>query len=292
MTNASGVYSLELPIGTYTLHATANGCTESADAEVTGSTGGETVVQDFVLFRKLDDFGHACAPIDFDWVETHRPDRAVRRRLRRPPAPALRLHVLRRDVLAGLPLRQRLHQLRAPDQFNAFPTAIPSPLLPNAAIYPLWQDLRIDAASSIGYELVGTAPDRAFVISYDDVKASGASSPISFEVKLWENGAIDLLYGANAANPGDGRNATDRHRERDRHRRAPDRLPRGRSSAPTGPSASARSRRASSRGVVTDSNTGEPIAGATVTATAGRPLGHGPMTPARTGSGYSPGSTP
>ena len=50
---------------------------------------------------------------------------------------------------------------------------------------------------------------RAFVIEYHGVRSFGASGRLTFEIKLSEgpDGAIDLLYGDNAPNPGDGRNA-------------------------------------------------------------------------------------
>ena len=79
-----------------------------------------------------------------------------------------------------------------PDQFNGFPIEIPSESDPNAAIYALWQDLHVDNDGAIKFETVGSAPDRAFVIAYDAVKAGNSSR--SFELKLWENGDIDLLY--------------------------------------------------------------------------------------------------
>ena len=35
-----------------------------------------------------------------------------------------------------------------------------------------------------------------------------ADRVLDFEIKLWEDGTIDMLYGSNPANPGDGRTAT------------------------------------------------------------------------------------
>ncbi len=88
------------------------------------------------------------------------------------------------------------------------PTAIPTAGPPNAAIYPLWMDLYITDVGSIDSQTVGTAPNRAFVVEYTDVRVLGTAALLDFEVKLWENGTIDLLYGSNPANPGDGRVAT------------------------------------------------------------------------------------
>ena len=63
-------------------------------------------------------------------------------------------------------------------------------------------DLYITDVGSIDSETVGTAPNRAFVIEYTDVRVLGASALLDFEIKLWENGTIDLLYGSNPAEPG------------------------------------------------------------------------------------------
>ena len=174
VTNASGDYAMELPIGTYLLRATANGCTESGEAEIVGSVEDEVVDQDFNLFRKLDDFGHACAAIPFDWVD------------------ATGQSALYGDEFAGrlhlpfeFPFYDEAYEqiflsdngymnFLAPEQWNNFPQSIPSTNPPNGAIYALWQNLYLDAGSSIDYELIGSAPDRAFVIAYENVKAFGA----------------------------------------------------------------------------------------------------------------------
>ena len=92
-----------------------------------------------------------------------------------------------------------------PDQFNPLPVGIPSSATPNAAIYLLWQDLVLDTSSAIDYDTIGTAPDRTFVIEYSAMKTG--TSRLTFEVQLHEDGRIDLLYGPNPADPGDGRNA-------------------------------------------------------------------------------------
>ena len=39
------------------------------------------------------------------------------------------------------------------------------------------------------------------------MRPPAATGRVDVEVKLWENGAIDVLYGDNPANPGDGRDA-------------------------------------------------------------------------------------
>ena len=107
----------------------------------------ENITQDFALFRKLDDFGHGCRPIAVRLGRRDGPDGAVRRRVRRPPRPAVRLRVLRRDLLRGVAGRQRLRQLPRPRPVQLLPGRHPVRGPPNAAIYPLWQDLASTPAS-------------------------------------------------------------------------------------------------------------------------------------------------
>ena len=48
-----------------------------------------------------------------------------------------------------------------------------------------------------------------FVLEYNHVRVRGATAPIDFEIKLHEGGeTVDMLFGNNPANPGDGRGAT------------------------------------------------------------------------------------
>ena len=205
-TDSAGHYSLELPIGTFTLSASADGCTETGSAEITSA--GDDVTQDFALFRKLDDFGHACAPTAYDWVDadgqTALIGDEIAGRLRLP----FTFSFYGEDYTQVYPTENGYVNFLAPEPGLFIPTGIPAPSSPNAAIYPLWMDLYITDVGSIDSETVGTAPDRAFVIEYTDVRVLGASALLDFEIKLWENGTIDLLYGSNPPNPGDGRTAT------------------------------------------------------------------------------------
>ena len=263
-TDAAGTYDLVLPIGTYTLRASAGGCTEVGTAEVTLSDA--DVVQDFSLFRKLDNFGHGCRGIAFDWV-----DASVQSALYGDEfAGRLRLP-FDFDFYGATYTQVFLSDngylnFLGPDQYNGFPVAIPNQSPPNAAIYPFWQDLAVDEVASIDYETIGIAPNRAFVIEYSAMQVFGSSSHVSFEVKLWENGNIDMLYGPNAANPGDGRNAGIGIEDAT----GTDAFQFSFLEGLLEPNAAFRYERVPTgviHGVVTDLNDGEPIAGATVSAT-------------------------
>ncbi len=263
---ADGTYALTLPVGGYTLAAGAGGCTETGIAEVVLLDA--DIVQNFSLAQKLDNVGHACAATAFEWVEA-------------PNQTALfgDEFVGRLSLPFDFPFYGETYSqvfitdngyltFAGPDQFNPFPSPIPSSGSPNAAVYALWQDMFLDAQSTISYGVIGTAPDRAFVLEFDDIKPRGASGRLDYEVKLWESGVVDLLYGNNAANPGDGRSGligvenadgTDAFQfsflEQVLGRNQAFRI----STVPTG----------FVQGVVTDANDGQAVVGATVTAQPG-----------------------
>jgi hypothetical protein len=70
---------------------------------------------------------------------------------------------------------------------------------PNGAIYAFWDDLDVDKpAASVRTRLLGTAPNRQFVIEWRNVKFSGDNSVnpkrFDFEIVLHENGTILLQY--------------------------------------------------------------------------------------------------
>ncbi|MEV4621277.1 PQQ-dependent sugar dehydrogenase [Asanoa sp. NPDC049573] len=74
-------------------------------------------------------------------------------------------------------------------------TAIPATGLPNAAIYPYWDDLVQRSGSAIRTKVVGSAPNRQFVIDWFNTGMYGSSSArISAQVVLAENGEIALNY--------------------------------------------------------------------------------------------------
>lgn len=75
-------------------------------------------------------------------------------------------------------------------------SCIPSRGAPNGAIYAFWDDMVVDSpASSVRTELVGTAPNRQFVIEWRNVRFYGDSNRrLSFEIVLSETGEITLQY--------------------------------------------------------------------------------------------------
>ncbi|MFD0823721.1 hypothetical protein ACFQ0D_36590, partial [Micromonospora zhanjiangensis] len=74
-------------------------------------------------------------------------------------------------------------------------TSVPTAALPNAAVYPFWDDLRVWPDSSVRTALVGVAPNRRFVVEWRNIGHYGSSSArLTVEAVLSENGEIAFNY--------------------------------------------------------------------------------------------------
>jgi Concanavalin A-like lectin/glucanases superfamily len=79
----------------------------------------------------------------------------------------------------------------APDSSGLLPTTG----LPNAAAYPFWDDLVVDGSSSVRTAVIGTAPDRQFVVEWRNVRLFyEPTKRITFEVVFFENGQVVFNY--------------------------------------------------------------------------------------------------
>jgi subtilisin family serine protease len=191
--DGAGTYALSLPAGTWTLRGVAGGCTQTVDVDVEVVDG--PVSQDLDLPRKIDDFGHVCAPIDFDWVDAANESSIAGNdtfgRFNLPFAfdfygtSYSRVYVTTNGYVT----------FTDPEYADGFPVTPPVPFDPKPSIFALWQDLEVDDDAHIDTETVGISPDRAFVIEMQDVLAAGKR--VDLQIKLWEDGTIDLLYGDN-----------------------------------------------------------------------------------------------
>jgi hypothetical protein len=72
--------------------------------------------------------------------------------------------------------------------------SLPSATAPNAAIYPFWDDLVVDASASVRTATVGSAPGRAFVVEWRNVLIHGTADRLTFAVAMFENGGIRVQY--------------------------------------------------------------------------------------------------
>ena len=207
ITDGRGRYSLTLPLGVYTLEASKGGClsTDQREVELFRDTRA-----DLALVLLLDDFGHGCELIPYDWEDATLPitvygdDQTGRMPLPFPfsyfGTEYNELFIASNGYLAFEDVFQGFS-----DFFNI---PIPDRIEPNAAIYALWQDLWVVDAAHIDWDVVTVDGQQVLVIEYVNVPRLGSDEGADFEVKLWEDGTIDLLYGANIGNLANGGEAT------------------------------------------------------------------------------------
>ena len=187
-TDENGTYSFASVVrGTYEATASAGGCIASMTQQV--DVQGPTTV-DFTLPQKSDSFGYSCVDEDAAFTEA---------------ANVLALTGDDASVAVPLPFTFTFYgqefntafvTTNGHMNFNALNTAftnvsIPSAGTPNAAIYPFWDDLVVDASASVRTELLGSAPNRRFVIEWRNVHVfADTTRRIDASVVLHENGEV------------------------------------------------------------------------------------------------------
>lgn len=192
LTDASGFYSFaSVPQGEYTLVAEANRCMLSETRHVV--LDGATAV-DFTLSLREDSFGYSCKVqpasfIDADTVLDLTGDDASAT----VSLPFAFTYYGRTYNTAYVSVNGFLNFLGANTQFSNVP--LPNSELPNAAIYPFWDDLYVDSAASVRTRLLGTAPNRRFIIEWRDIAFCCVSAErVRFEIVLYEDGRILTQY--------------------------------------------------------------------------------------------------
>jgi subtilisin family serine protease len=264
-TGPDGSYTLAVPTGTYTLEASLGGCTTVDTVDVVAS---RDVRADFVLSARTDSFGHGCAPTTMRWVdaqnETTLYGDGAYGRLRLPFA----FPHYGKTYQAVYLTTDGYLTFDAPQYSTGYNSAIPNVSTPNNAIYPLWQDLAIDDDATVTYEAISGGPGGGrMVISYNNVTARSTGGRVSFQVHLFADGTIDILYDDTAA-VNEGRTATIGLEDL----RGADALQVG-YREPNAPAHTAwrytKVATAAVAGTVLDANDGTPVAGAVVTADPG-----------------------
>ena len=192
MTDANGFYSFaSVPEGGYDVNAEAGGCNESQMQHLVVN-GNETL--DFNLLQHSDSFGYSCQNVPFNYIEANTDlllfgdDAALDVSLPFPFPFYGQIY----DT-AFITTNGNLNFLSPNPFFINGP--IPSDFEPNAAIYPFWDDLVVNFDSSIRTELLGSAPNRQFVIEWRNVHFCCVSlETVDFEVVLFEDGDILTQY--------------------------------------------------------------------------------------------------
>ncbi|MFL6142120.1 MAG: carboxypeptidase regulatory-like domain-containing protein [Labedaea sp.] len=191
VTAADGSYSFaNVPVGTYQAKASAGGCYDQ-QTQALNVTGDITL--DFSIPNRHDTFGNTCVLEAGNYVEGDTPlalsgdDSSAT-----VPLPFGFFFYGKTYGNAFVSTNGNLNFLGANTAFTN--VAIPSTGAPNAAIYPLWDDLIVDGSSQMLTKTSGTAPNREFVVEWRNAAFFSASSRVDFEAVLSENGEISLRY--------------------------------------------------------------------------------------------------
>ncbi|HZB47669.1 MAG TPA: carboxypeptidase regulatory-like domain-containing protein, partial [Mycobacteriales bacterium] len=192
-TDASGHYSIaNVPNGTYPVTVTAGGCFGPASRSVT--VDGATTA-DFTLPQRADNgYGYTCVIESTGYVEgdTSLPltgDDAARN----VPLPFPFFFYGQTYDSAYVATNGHLNFRASSTTFSN--VAIPATGLPNAAIYPLWDDLNVvSGTGSMWTKTTGTAPNRSFVIEWRNVNFYSTTLTVDFEAQLNEDGTVVTRY--------------------------------------------------------------------------------------------------
>ncbi|HEY0640739.1 MAG TPA: S8 family serine peptidase [Pseudonocardiaceae bacterium] len=191
-TDASGAYSFaSVPAGSYQVTAAAGLC---ATPQTRALIVDGAEVLDFALAARSDSFGYTCSvePGGYQQGTT-----------------AVALTGDDASATVALPFafpfygttygtahvssNGNLNFLAANTAYTN--SAIPATAVPNAAIYPFWDDLVLDASSGVFTRTAGTAPNRLFAVEWRNAALFGATAQrVDLLAELHENGQIVLRY--------------------------------------------------------------------------------------------------
>jgi hypothetical protein len=209
-TGADGGYQFtSLPVGEYTVQVSTgdNRCAGQHAAESVSHTGGVSDV-DLSVMVDGDEFGYKCTTgaqafvsgnVVEDWsgADTVWP--------KNPPFP---VKLYGNTYTSAWISANGLITFRDPMYFGWIgytPSAIPSATaegVPNAAVYPMWDDWVVDSQARIATRVSGSAPNRQWVVEWRNVHhAADTTARVTFEVIFNEGGGITFAYAdINAAN--------------------------------------------------------------------------------------------
>ncbi|MFE7328085.1 S8 family serine peptidase [Streptomyces sp. NPDC057565] len=191
-TDAQGHYSAVIPNGDYTLKATSpSRCVSPASREI--SVSGDTTA-DFSLTLRLDTFRTACRTGTAAWVEGDTKLNLVGDDVVTSTALPFAFPFYGRSYSTAWINTNGLISFGGASTFF-YNTAIPTAAAPNAALYPFWDDLAVDAkAGGVYTKAYGTAPHRKFVIEWRKIHPFGITQSFSFSAEISETGAVTYRY--------------------------------------------------------------------------------------------------
>jgi subtilisin family serine protease len=193
-TATDGSYSFAaVPDGEYDVSVEGSGCLNGQTIHVVLTAN---TTASFTLTTRKDSFGYACRPATYAFVDaTNVLDLTGDDASTSVTLPFSFPFYGQAYTTAYVSTNGFVNLLALDNSFSN--TSIPNASTPNAAIYPFWDDLYVDATNgSVLTELVGTAPNRRFVIEWRSVRFFGNSGApyLRFELALSENGTITFQY--------------------------------------------------------------------------------------------------
>jgi subtilisin family serine protease len=191
-TDTSGFYSFaSVPEGQYDIRAEAGRCN---DPQTQNKLVNGDITVDFALVQRQDSFGYFCQVLTPNYIEANTivpltgDDVAVQVNL------PFSFSFYGQSYTTAFATTNGFINFQAANA-NLSNTSIPNTSAPNAAIYPYWDDLFVDASSSVRSDVLGSAPNRSFVLEWRNVRYFGDTTRrIDFEIILHENGQIETQY--------------------------------------------------------------------------------------------------
>jgi subtilisin family serine protease len=192
VTNAAGAYSIVAPQGQYTMNVSSPLRCFAAVSQTVTLTGNTTVNVDLPV--RTDNFGYACTnatgsyPTVTDLLALTGDD--VQTTINLPfPVPFYGTNYTSASVTTNGSVA---FGAASATQTNV---AIPSTGAPNAALYPLWDDWFVDAASGVYTGVTGVSPNRHFVIEWRNIRSFfDTAQRLSFVAEIGEDGSVTYRY--------------------------------------------------------------------------------------------------
>jgi hypothetical protein len=192
VSNSSGIYSIDnLPFGTYNITAKAR----CKGFNGTGVTVDGTERRDFTIpTESLSDvFGYACRtrPETFQHVLGGKLALTGDDASATVPLPFAFPYYGHSYTAAMISTNGAVNFSGTGTPFTNGP--VPSSATPNAAIYPFWDDLEVDASADVSTQ-TGFPSNPFFLIEWFNVRIRGTSDRLSFTVRLRPDGRIEMNY--------------------------------------------------------------------------------------------------
>jgi hypothetical protein len=192
ISNSSGIYTIDnVPFGSYNIAAKAR-CKGFSG---TGVTVDGTERLDFAIPTQSlsDSFGYACrsTPQTFEHVLGGKLALTGDDASTTVPLPFAFPYYGHTYSAATISTNGALNFQGASTPFTN--VAVPSSAAPNAAIYPFWDDLEVDASADVSTQ-TGFPSDPYFLIEWFNVLIRGTSDRVTFTVRLRPDGRIEFNY--------------------------------------------------------------------------------------------------